>query len=152
MRRACRWRRRCGLRRGCRRGEFPCGTEKVRIFKQPDNIFAVNMCRIDEPFDVNDPDLVTKAEIEGRRQVKIIFDFLKKNIPGFENIRLLQSSDNLGVRESRRVVGEYVLRHDDILNSTIFDDAIVILSSTVDVHTSTKVVYTPNYYNFFVLR
>lgn len=101
---------------------------------------------------MNDPDLVTKAEIEGRRQVKIIFDFLKKNIPGFENIRLLQSSDNLGVRESRRVVGEYVLRHDDILNSTIFDDAIVILSSTVDVHTSTKVVYTPNYYNFFVLR
>ena len=55
--------RRCGLRRGCRRGEFPCGTEKVRIFKQPDNIFAVNMCQIDEPFDVNDPDLVTKAAI-----------------------------------------------------------------------------------------
>ena len=110
------------------------------------------MCRIDEPFDVNAPVLVTKAEIEGRRQVKIIFDFLKKNIPGFENIRLLQSSDNLGIRESRRVVGEYVLRHDDILNSTIFDDAIVILSNTVDVHTSTKVVYTPNYYNFFVLR
>lgn len=126
-----------------KRGEFPCGTEKVRIFKQPGNIFAVNMCQIDEPFDVNDPDLVTKAEIEGRRQVKIIFDFLKKYIPGFENIRLLQSSDNLGIRESRRVVGEYVLRHDDILNSTIFDDAIVILSNTVDVHTSTKVVYTP---------
>lgn len=114
-----------------KRGEFPCGTEKVRVFKQPGNIFAVNMCQIDEPFDVNDPDLVTKAEIEGKRQVKVIFDFLKKYIPGFENIRLLQSSDNLGIRESRRVVGEYVLRHDDILNSTIFDETLVVLSKKI---------------------
>ena len=125
------------------RGEFPCGTQKVRIFQQLNGVFGVNMCQIDKPFDVNDPDLITKAEIEGRQQVKMIFDFLKKYIPGFENIRLLDSSARIGVRESRRVVGEYVLKHDDILQAKIFDDAIVILSSTVDVHTSSKVIYTP---------
>ena len=126
------------------RGEFPCGTQKVRIFKQLNGIFAVNMCQIDEPFDVNDVDLVTKAEIDGRRQAKMIFDFLKKYIPGFENIRFVESSARLGVRESRRVVGEYVLKHEDILEAKMFDDAIAILSSTVDVHTSSKVIYTPH--------
>lgn len=125
------------------RGEFPCGTQKVRIFKQLNDVFAVNMCQIDKPFDVNDPDLVAKAEIEGRKQTKMIFDFLKKYIPGFENIRLIESSARLGIRESRRVVGEYVLKHEDLLQAKIFDDAIVILSSTVDVHTSGAVIYTP---------
>jgi hypothetical protein len=131
------------IERARERGEFPCGTQKVRIFKQLNDVFAVNMCQIDEPFDVTDPDLITKAEIEGRKQVKIIFDFLKNNVPGFENIRLIESSARVGVRESRRVVGEYVLRHEDLLQAKIFDDAIVILSSTVDVHTSGAVIYTP---------
>ena len=107
-------------------------------------VFSVNMCQIDNPFDVTDPDLVTKSEIEGRKQVKIIFDFLKKHIPGFEHIRLLDSSARVGIRESRRVVGEYILRHEDLLRAKIFDDAIVLLSSTVDVHTeSERVIYTP---------
>lgn len=125
-------------------GEFPCGTKKVRIFKQLNGVFAVNMCQIDDPFDVTDPDRITAAEIEGRKQVKIIFDFLKKHIPGFENIRLLESSARIGIRESRRVVGEYILKHEDILQAKIFDDAIVILSSTVDVHTPSGVIYTPD--------
>ena len=125
------------------RGEFPCGTQKVRIYKQLDGVFAVNMCQIDQPFDVTDPDLVTKAEIEGRKQVKMIFDFLKKEIPGFENIRLVDSSARVGIRESRRVVGEYVLKHEDLMEAKIFDDAIAIVSSTVDIHTSSTVIYTP---------
>jgi hypothetical protein len=126
------------------RGEFPCGTQKVRIFKQLDSVFAVNMCQIDKPFDVTDPDLITKAEIEGRKQAKEIFEFLKKYIPGFENIRLIESSARVGVRESRRVVGEYVLKHEDLLQAKIFDDSIVILSSTVDVHTSGAIIYMPS--------
>ncbi len=124
------------------RGEFPCGTQKVRIYKQLHGVFSVNMCQIDRPFDVTDPDLVSKAEIEGRKQAKKIFDFLKKHIPGFENIRLIESSARLGIRESRRVVGEYVLKHEDLLQARIFDDAIVILANNVDVHTSSKVIYT----------
>ena len=124
-------------------GEFPCGTQKVRIFKQLGGVFAVNMCQIDEPFDVNDPDLVARAEIKGRNQTKKIFDFLKNHIPGFERIRLLESSARVGIRESRRVVGEYVLKHEDLLEAKMFDDAIVVLASTVDIHTSSAVIYTP---------
>ncbi|MBQ7642663.1 MAG: FAD-dependent oxidoreductase, partial [Clostridia bacterium] len=129
---------------GIASGEFPCNCRKVRIYEQPNDIFSVNMCQIDEPFDVNDPDLVAKAEIEGRKQVKAIVEFLKKKIPGFENIRLLQSSDNLGIRESRRIVGEYIMTERDVHEGRYFDDAVAVLSSTVDIHKSTHIDYRPN--------
>ncbi len=124
------------------RGEFPCGTQKVRVYEQLNGVFAVNMCQIDTPFDVTDPDLITKAEIEGRRQAKMIVAFLKKYIPGFEHIRMIESSARVGVRESRRVVGEYILKHEDILEAKIFDDAVVILANNVDVHTASAVIYS----------
>lgn len=123
------------------RGEFTCGTQKVRIFEQPNGIWAVNMCQIDQPFDVNDPDLITKAEIEGRKQAQEVFRFLKKHVPGLQNIRMLQTSERVGVRESRRIVGEYTLTHEDILASRVFDDAIVYLSNSSDVHGAHSVAY-----------
>lgn len=123
------------------RGEFPCGTQKVRLYEQPNGIWAVNMCQINEPFDVTDPDLITKAEIEGRRQADLIFAFLKKYIPGLENAKMLQTSERVGIRESRRMAGEYVLTKEDIQSSTIFDDAVVILANSIDVHTPGKTTY-----------
>ncbi len=123
------------------RGEFPCGTQKVRLYEQPNGIWAVNMCQIDQPFDVNDPDLITKAEIEGRRQADAIFTFLKKYIPGLENAKMLQTSERVGIRESRRMVGEYILKKEDLRESKIFDDAVVILANSIDVHTAGKVDY-----------
>lgn len=125
------------------RGEFPCGTPKLRIFEQPNGIWAVNMCQIDEPFDVTDPDLIAKAEIEGRKQAQAIFRFLKKEIPGLSDIRMLQTSERVGVRESRKIVGEYILTFDDVWSSRQFDDAVVCLSNSVDVHTTGAVNYQP---------
>ena len=63
------------------------------------------MTQYDIQIDFSDPQQVTNAEIECRRQIPIIIEFLKKNVPGCENIRLLVSSEMLGVRESRRIVG-----------------------------------------------
>lgn len=122
---------------------FPCGTVKVRLYEQPNGIWSVNMCQIDEPFDVNDPDLITKAEIEGREQANRIFDFLKRSIPGLEKIRMIQTSDRVGIRESRRIVGEYILTYEDLLVSRKFEDAVVFLANSVDVHTSGAVQYQP---------
>jgi hypothetical protein len=123
-------------------GRFPCGTKKVRLYEQMNGVWAVNMCQIDEPFDVTDPELVAKAEIEGRKQAFIIFDMLKRRVPGMKNIRLLQTSESLGVRESRRMKGEYRFTLDDVLSARIFDDAIAVVASSVDVHTSGAVNYT----------
>ena len=122
---------------------FPCGTVKVRLYEQPNGIWAVNMCQIDNPFDVNDPDLITKAEIEGREQAHEIFAFLKEHIPGLQNARMLATSERVGIRESRRIVGEYTLTHEDLLQSRQFEDAVVQLSNSVDVHTSGAVKYNP---------
>ena len=99
------------------------------------------MCQIDQPFDVNDPDLITAAEIEGRKQTQSIFLFLKKYVPGLQNIRLLQTSERVGIRESRRIVGEYTLTFNDLQQSRIFEDTVVKLANSVDVHTSGAVDY-----------
>ncbi len=122
-------------------GEFPCGTQKVRVYEQLNGIWSVNMCQIDNPFDVNDPDLLSDAEVEGRKQVQSIFRFLKKYVPCMENIRLLQTSESIGIRESRRIVGEYVLTLDDLHASKDFKDKVAVLANSVDVHTSGAVNY-----------
>ena len=125
-------------------GEFPCNTRKVRAFEQLNGIWHINMCQIDRYFDVTDPDLLTEAAIEGRRQAWDIFRFLKARVPGFENIRLLQTSGIVGVRESRRIAGEYILTLDDVLASRQFADRIAVLSNSVDVHTTGRTDYRPN--------
>ena len=114
---------------------FPCNGLKVRAYEQPDGIWSINMCQIDRNLDPTDPDQVIEAEIEGRAQAHAIFDFLVRRIPGMQNARLIQTSDRLGVRESHRIVGEYVLTHADLLASRVPADSIAIVSSTVDVHT-----------------
>jgi hypothetical protein len=53
--------------------------------------------------------------------------FLQENLPGFENSFLLETAPQLGVRESRLLVGEYTLTHDDIKKYATFDDAIAYL-------------------------
>lgn len=125
------------------KGEFPCGTQKVRLYEQPNGVWAVNMCQIDAPFDVNDPDLITKAEIEGRAQARQIFAFLKQYIPGMQNARLIQTSESVGIRESRRIVGEYTMTVQDILSARKFEDTVVKLANSIDVHTMGAVTYKP---------
>lgn len=93
------------------------------------------MCQIDRNLDPTDPEQMIEAEIEGREQAHAIFDFLVRRIPGMKNARLIQTSDRVGVRESRRIVGEYVLTHQDLLESRVPEDSIAIVASTVDVHT-----------------
>lgn len=114
---------------------FPCNGLKVRSYEQLNGIWSINMCQIDRNLDPTDPEQMTEAEIEGREQAHAIFDFLVRRIPGMQNARMLQTSDRVGVRESRRIVGEYYLTHDDLLNSRVPEDSIAIVANTVDVHT-----------------
>ena len=64
--------------------------------------------------------------------------FLSENVPGFEHIRLLCTANALGIRESRRIVGEYTLTIDDMAGSTRFEDAICTVGSAVDFHGTAK--------------
>ncbi|MCS7114866.1 MAG: FAD-dependent oxidoreductase [Nitrososphaerota archaeon] len=67
---------------------------------------------------------LTRAEIEGRRKVMASVEFFRKNVPGFETAILMDTSSQIGTRESRRVEGEYVLTKEDILEGRRFHDAI----------------------------
>ena len=78
---------------------------------------------------------LTKAEIEGRLQVwEFVERFLAPHIPGFENSYVVWTAAKIGVRETRRIVGEYVLTRDDIWNFVKFPDTINCGAYPIDIH------------------
>ena len=123
------------------RGEFPCGTYKLRLFEGLDGRWNVNMAQVDEDIDVLDGEVITEAEISQRVQLVEIIKFLRANIPSLKNIKMVSSAAALGIRESRRVVGNYVLTVDDISNSTDFPDKVVACANSIDVHCKDHVNY-----------
>lgn len=78
-------------------------------------------------------DDVTKAEIFERRNVMHVFRLMKKNIPAFQNAVLLSTSP-IGFRESRNIIGDYILTKDDVVNSSRFYDGIARGSYPIDIH------------------
>jgi hypothetical protein len=77
---------------------------------------------------------LTKAMIEGRRTVQEFISYYKKYVPGYENIELAATAPLLGVRESRRIVGEYELCYADYEARRHFPDQIGIFNKAVDIH------------------
>ena len=74
--------------------------------------------------DALNPRDLTNAEIDGRKAIMITVQFVRENLQGFENSFLLETAPQLGVRESRLLVGEYTLSHDDMQRNATFDDVI----------------------------
>ena len=72
-----------------------------------------------------DPKDLTRVEIEARKKIFDSIRFSRKNVPGFESAYIVDTACQIGVRESRRIVGEYVLTMEDINENRSFDDAIV---------------------------
>lgn len=85
---------------------------------------------------------LTRAEIEGRRQMMSVVAFAKKYVPGFENAFLLRSPEHIGVRETRRIVGDYVFSARDVIEARKFEDSICRLAYPVDVHSGKGDGYT----------
>jgi ribulose 1,5-bisphosphate synthetase/thiazole synthase len=77
-----------------------------------------------EPIDATDLDELTHGELEGRRRAEEAAAFVIEHVPGFEAAFLADTAPVLGVRESRRVVGNYVLRGDDVTSLARFPDAV----------------------------
>lgn len=77
---------------------------------------------------------LTRMYLEGREQAEIMAAFIKKHVPGFENSYLAQTGSLLGVRESRRIKGEYRFTGMDIAYARRFDDVIAISRHGFDLH------------------
>jgi glycine/D-amino acid oxidase-like deaminating enzyme len=108
-------------------------------------VITVHMTRIPN-VDATDPVQLTHAEIEGRRQVREYHRFLRDKVPGFERSVLVATSPAIGVRESRRVIGDYRLTRDDVLSCRRFDDEIALCGAPIEDHAAgpdTRWTYVP---------
>jgi hypothetical protein len=81
-----------------------------------------------------DPDDLTRAEVEARGQVMQLLNFFRRRVPGFANARIAATAAQIGVRESRRIVGEYTLTASDILEARTFPDAVARSAYPIDMH------------------
>lgn len=77
---------------------------------------------------------LTQAELVTRRQIYVMYDFLKEYVPGFENCYISHVPTEIGVRETRRLKGAYVLTQEDLLTKKKFDDRIAVGFNTIDIH------------------
>jgi hypothetical protein len=85
------------------------------------------------------------GEVEGRRQCWDVFQFIKGVTPGFENAYIVEIAPQIGIRETRRITGEYQLTDKDILGCADFDDSIGVQGWPVEAHVKgdVKFVFAP---------
>ncbi|MCC6491492.1 MAG: FAD-dependent oxidoreductase [Pirellulales bacterium] len=93
----------------------------------------INMTRV-KRVDGTDATSLTRGEIEARRQIEDIQRYLVSYVPGFEKAYSTKTAPFLGIRETRRIVGRYVMNRDDVLSCRHFDDAIAVASYPIDLH------------------
>ncbi|MFD1718477.1 FAD-dependent oxidoreductase [Georgenia deserti] len=115
-------------------GEFTIPRKGIGLYKtlRP-GVWRINTTRILGVSGVDVADL-TKAEIEGREQVQQLVDFLRRRIPGFSDATLLDTASTIGVRETRRIVGDYTLTLKDLETGRHFEDVIGTCGYPVDIH------------------
>lgn len=84
--------------------------------------------------DPTDSRQLTAAELENRRQVYQVADFLRKYVPGFAGCEVSYIATQVAARESRRILGEYTLTEDDIARGAEFTDAVARYPCFLDIH------------------
>ncbi|GGT64490.1 FAD-dependent oxidoreductase [Streptomyces purpureus] len=115
-------------------GELDLPREDILFFATPNTgEIAVNSTRVTEVLGTSVWDL-TRAEFTAHRQMAQIARFLRERVPGFKDSYVAQSGVQVGVRETRRILGEYQLTGEDVLAARTFDDAIARGAYPVDIH------------------
>jgi len=115
-------------------GKIRCPRENLLWFNSTiEDQVHFNTTRVIEVDGTNAADL-TKAEIESRRQAWEIAGWLQKEVPGFERAYMLATGPQVGVRETRRIMGQYVLTARDVLGGRKFRDGIALCSYPIDIH------------------
>jgi glycine/D-amino acid oxidase-like deaminating enzyme len=115
-------------------GDFRLPREEGSVHRTADRgIMATIMTRVPgtAPDDV---EALSAAEAEGRRQVDAYFRFLKAKVPGYEEAVLVSTSPWIGIRETRRVTGDYVLTGEDVLAARRFPDGIARCGAPIEDH------------------
>ena len=115
-------------------GEWDINRKSVNIYRGVrEDEWAVNCTRI-PGVNATDTESLSAAETEGRRQVHEMMNFFHKYVPGCKDATIKSSASTLGIRESRHVMGEYLLTAEDLLQGVVPEDSILVASNSVDVH------------------
>ena len=118
-------------------GRFPSPRRGVGMYKtMRPGVWRINTTRILD-HDGADAVSLTSAEIEGRRQVDALIDFFRSDLPGFGDCRLLDTAATVGVRETRRIIGDHMLSLEDLQSGRYFPDTIALAGYPVDIHDPT---------------
>jgi ribulose 1,5-bisphosphate synthetase/thiazole synthase len=110
-------------------------------------MIETNMTRVAN-VDATDIVATSAAETEGRRQAQEYTRFLRDKVPGFEGAYLVKTGCHIGVRETRRIIGDYVLQKEDVLKGKRFEDAITRCGMPIEDHhagSDTRWVYVEDY-------
>jgi hypothetical protein len=123
---------RAALEKAHERGELPMYYGPGVMFMFADDEIYVHGVRV--PADASDPVELTRAEMQGRSDAWAMFEAWKRDVPGFEDSYFITSGPFIGVRETRRIVGQHVLAEDEIMATKSFDDAIATGCWYLDMH------------------
>jgi len=125
------------VREATQAGELRLPREDILFFATPhEEEVSVNSTRVTRVLGTDVWDL-SYAEWASRKQMRQIAEFLRRYVPGFEQSYVAQSGVQVGVRETRRVLGDYQLTADDVLAARKFDDAIARGAYPIDIHNPT---------------
>jgi hypothetical protein len=116
------------------RGEYDIPQLRVNLIAlhRPDE-FSVIMTKV-AGVDPTDVTSLSGAYEEVYRQVPLLVRFFRNRVPGFAEARLIDIAPLLGVRESRRVMGDYVLTAEDLSSGRQFDDTVALSGYQIDIH------------------
>ena len=124
------------------RYQFPREGAILRPQKNPTE-WRANVTQISNAsgvaMDATDARQLSDGELVGRRQITDYFSFLRHEVPGFANASIVDIAAQIGVRETRRIQGQYVLTGEDILASSRFDDAVGINAWPMELHTAGRI-------------
>lgn len=116
---------------------FPRKRPIVRPQRHPAE-WRANMTQLSNPdgspVDGTDVWQLTHGELTGRRQILSAFSFIKERTPGFENSYIVDIAPQVGIRETRRIVGAYQVSESDVLDCVVFDDPIGLNGWPVEAH------------------
>ncbi len=115
-------------------GDWSLDRVSIGMFRMPQkDEWCINTSRIMGVDSTNNESL-TRAEIVGRKQAEEITKFFRKYVPGCENAKVKSTASYVDIRESRHIAGEYRLTADDLLDSRVPEDTILLAANSVDVH------------------
>ncbi len=122
------------MRGGSESGRYELPRLEGSVHRTPlEGVMMALMTRM-RNVDATDVEALTRAEMEGRRQCHEYFRFLRECVPGYERAIMVSTSPVVGVRESRRILGEHVLTSDDILAARSFPDQIARCGAPIEDH------------------